>query len=288
METNRRTIYFVPETLDDQSSLNDFHYIGKDELLRMYPKTVTEKVDMIMLNLGEKIRSWGDGYQLNLHLYEGFTKREIPKFNSLSCAMICDKMLAIDCSENEYRDSMSLLRQEVHGILAILKEYGYLRTEGNDFAPTTFFTVNGWKHLEALKALKAKNKELPQAFVAMWFDEKMKPARERIKGSIIACGYNPVLIDEKEHNKQIVPEILYEIQRSRFVVADLSGHRNGVYYEAGYAHGLGKDVILTCKKNYFKKRHFDVAQISTIVWEDEDDLYNKLSRRIEVTVGKRG
>ena len=40
---------------------------------------------------------------------------------------------------------------------------------------------------------------------------------------------------EEEHNNQIVPEIFYEIRQSNYIIADLTGHRNGVYYEAGYA-----------------------------------------------------
>jgi len=67
----------------------------------------------------------------------------------------------------------------------------------------------------------------------------------------------------------------------------LTGHRNGVYYEAGYAHGLEKEVILTCREGDFDDQHFDVAQIATIRWKDDDDLYKKLVKRIEATVGKR-
>jgi hypothetical protein len=32
-----------------------------------------------------------------------------------------------------------------------------------------------------------------------------------------------------------------EIQKSRFVVADYTGQRNGVYFEVGFAVGLGLD-----------------------------------------------
>jgi len=147
-------------------------------------------------------------------------------------------------------------------------------------------TVDGWKHLGDLQM---KNSELPQVFIAMWFDEKgsMDAVRDSIKQAVEEAGYIPIIIDEKEHNNQIVPEILYEIQNSKFVIADLCGHRNGVYYEAGYAKGLGKEVILTCRKTDFQSRHFDVAQQSIVVYEDEKDLRKKLLRRIEVSVGRR-
>ena len=37
--------------------------------------------------------------------------------------------------------------------------------------------------------------------------------------------------------------------------------------------------------NSDKKPHFDIAQKSSIVWKDEEDLENRLYRRIEATVG---
>lgn len=121
-----------------------------------------------------------------------------------------------------------------------------------------------------------------KAFVAMWFDDSMKNAREAIKEAINHCGYIANIIDEKEHNNYIVPEILYEIEKSKFLVSDLTGNRGGVYYEAGYAKAIGKEVILTAKKT--EKTHFDVAQMNTIFWETEDELKDRLITRIKATI----
>lgn len=123
-----------------------------------------------------------------------------------------------------------------------------------------------------------------KAFIAMWFDDSMKKARENINEAIKSCGYEPMLIDMKEHNNQIVPEIFKEIEDSEFVIADLTGHRGGVYYEAGYAMAKGKTVILSCRNG--EDTHFDVAQINTIYWQNEEDLFERLMRRIKATVGE--
>lgn len=58
------------------------------------------------------------------------------------------------------------------------------------------------------------------------------------------------------------------------------------YYRV-YGKALGKEVIFTCKEIHEvdSKPHFDVAQYNTIFWKDENDLYNRLMYRIEVTVG---
>ncbi len=125
-----------------------------------------------------------------------------------------------------------------------------------------------------------------QVFVAMWFDVSMNNARKAIRKAVERYGLQAVFIDEKEHTKLIVPEIFSEIRKSCFVIADLTKNRGGVYYEAGYAEGLGKQVILTCKNKDRKKIHFDVAQKNTIFWDDEGELEKRLSSLISEIIVK--
>lgn len=135
------------------------------------------------------------------------------------------------------------------------------------------------------RALKNKGFKIPNfkpsVFVAMSFDEDMKEVRKSISKVIKDEGLTPLLIDSKEHNNQIVPEIFSEIEKAKFVIVDLTHHKTGVYYEAGYAKGKGKEVIFTCRKEDFENRHFDVAQTNTIVWETTDELSERLAKRIE-------
>lgn len=134
--------------------------------------------------------------------------------------------------------------------------------------------------LEECERMLGNNKKV---FIAMWFDESMNKAKGQIKAAIRSCGYEPMIMDDKEYNNQIVPEIFKEIEDSKFVVADLTGHRGGVYYEAGYAVAKNKELILCCKKG--EDIHFDVAQINTIFWENEQQLHARLAKRIKATIG---
>lgn len=118
-------------------------------------------------------------------------------------------------------------------------------------------------------------------FIAMSFASEMDKAREAIMRAIEDKGYKAIVIDEKEHNEQIVPQIFEEINKAEFVIADLTGHRNGVYYEAGFAKGLGKEVIFTCRSDDFGNSHFDVKQVNTIMWNETWELERKLRKRIE-------
>jgi nucleoside 2-deoxyribosyltransferase len=79
---------------------------------------------------------------------------------------------------------------------------------------------------------------------------------------------------------------LSEIRRSRFVVADFTGHRGGVYFEAGFAMGLGLPVFWTCRKDGLAGLHFDVRQYNCIDWDDPADLATRLRFRIEAVIGK--
>lgn len=140
----------------------------------------------------------------------------------------------------------------------------------------------GLKEYELFSVIDMIGREQKKkVFIAMNFDDSMKKARNAIVDAIKSFNYDPMLIDNKEHNNQIVPEIYKEISDSIFVIADLTGQRGGVYYEAGYAVAKGKDLILCCKDG--ENPHFDVAQINTIFWKDEQSLKDKLIRRIRAT-----
>ena len=74
----------------------------------------------------------------------------------------------------------------------------------------------------------------------MWFDKTMDNFFfNGIQPAIEHDGTKCIRIDFKEHNNKICDEIIAEIRRSRYLVADFTGNRGGVYYEAGFAYGLG-------------------------------------------------
>ena len=119
----------------------------------------------------------------------------------------------------------------------------------------------------------------------MWFDDSTDKAwEEGIKRGIEDAEYDAVRIDQKEHNNKIDDEIIAEIKRSRFVVADFTqgedGARGGVYYEAGFARGLGIEVIFTCREDALRHVHFDTRQFNHIVWKTPEELRHRLAKRI--------
>ena len=167
---------------------------------------------------------------------------------------------------------------------------------------------------ERLTNLSDPNSGAKQAFVAMWFDPSVNSLFEKgIKLGIESAGYKAVRIDHKHHNNKIDDEIIAEIKRSRFLVADFTanfdvsndthendkvgkGARGGVYYEAGFAHGLGLPVIFCCREDLVKLLHFDIRQYNCLIWTDKggfddqppysfDGLRLAIANRIAATVG---
>ncbi len=125
----------------------------------------------------------------------------------------------------------------------------------------------------------------------MWFDDSMSESFENgIDPAIVDAGYNPFRIDRKEHINKIDDEIIAEIRRSRFLVADFThgddGARGGVYYEAGFAHGLALPVIFMCRQDALNTLHFDINHYNHIVWKGSADLREKLKNRILAVIGE--
>lgn len=148
--------------------------------------------------------------------------------------------------------------------------------------------VKGHKRLEELGKI---NIDSSTVFVAMWFHDSMNTAWEDgIEPAIKAAGYKPIRIDEKHHIGKIDDEIIAEIRRAKFVVADFTqgedGARGGVYYEAGFAHGLNIPVIFTCRASSLQNLHFDTRQYNHISWETEKQLMEELYNRICAVIGE--
>jgi hypothetical protein len=183
--------------------------------------------------------------------------------------------------------------KEVGAIMKLMVDAGLFneRSLGRVRLATT-----GFEYLEEIETGGAPT---DQAFVAMWFN----PAVEAIYDEAIApaiedAGYRPFRVDRKETLNKIDDEIIAEIRRSRFLVADFTCHvfecgelthsepRGGVYYEAGFAAGLNTPVIWTVRDDCIDYLHFDTRQYPHIVWSDAAGLREKLTNRIRANLGQ--
>jgi nucleoside 2-deoxyribosyltransferase len=183
-----------------------------------------------------------------------------------------DYTLAYARNSNEFMSFGRYIRDRAWAVLDI-----------DSFAPNFTLTAAGFAEIEGRAQARA---ESDQAFIARYFDATLDDAYEHgIKPAIEDSGFLPIPVNAREYNGDIVDQIMVEIRKSRFVVADTTGHRGGVYFEAGFALGLGIEVIFSCKKDHFDKSHFDVNHMNHIIWQTADDLRKQLSRRVQRTIG---
>ena len=172
---------------------------------------------------------------------------------------------------------------EMQAVLVMAQEMDYIGQYHSDKHSFTFsLHVKGWERIASLRKIGSESK---QVFVAMKFGdpELDKIFEEAIMPAVELCGYHAYRIDKDQHNDKICDKIITEIKQSAFMIADFSGHRGGVYFEAGFALGIGIPVIWCCRAKDFNKLHFDTRQYNHIKWSDIKHLQADLVNRIKAT-----
>ncbi|KXS33053.1 MAG: Uncharacterized protein AWT59_0809 [Candidatus Gallionella acididurans] len=150
-------------------------------------------------------------------------------------------------------------------------------------------TLAGWQLFENLQRGKSTSRI---AFMAMPFGdmELDQIYKDYFKAGVAATGFELKRLDEGQPAGLIDDRLRVEIRQCRFLVADLTHENRGAYWEAGFAEGLGKPVIYTCRKDVFEDKtkgtHFDTNHHLTVVWEPEklEDAVDRLKATIRATL----
>ncbi|MFC1591233.1 hypothetical protein ACFL43_01785 [Thermodesulfobacteriota bacterium] len=259
----------------------------KKNIEQYRPMTPLEKLDHA-LQLLEK-RTQYVGQRLNVP-----TDKDYPVFHCVNQDELF-RMMQLLCAEG-YIDAKEKVNPHIDG----------------------YITARGYKRLQELQqAIDSR-----QCFVAMWFGSDMdevfekaiQPGIEFMETGETEPRFRALRIDNKEHTNDINDEMISEIRRSRFIVCDLTGYRGGVYFEAGFAYGLGKEVIYTCRKDWTQKDtlknsegeevqtlydsakneinickegvHFDLQHRNRIEWSPDnyEEFKTKLTNRIKAVI----
>ena len=121
-------------------------------------------------------------------------------------------------------------------------------------------------------------------FVGMAFDvaSDISDTYQAIKRACFRLGFNAIRVDDEQDSGPIPVKILRGIEDAEFLIFDLTVERPNVYYELGYAHGVGnraKEIALIAKRG--TKIHFDVAHLGIMFYESAINLENILVPRLE-------
>jgi hypothetical protein len=130
--------------------------------------------------------------------------------------------------------------------------------------------------------------ELGTAFIAMPIDEndhQLIDVLEAIKESASKCGITADRVDEVESNDRITDRILEYIRKAEFVIVDLTNERPNVFFEAGFAQGIGKIPIYLARHG--TKIHFDLKDYPIIQFRNMKELKEKLAKRLNALIKER-
>jgi hypothetical protein len=180
---------------------------------------------------------------------------------------------------NDYPMVYAASANEVDFYMAQLAELRYIRY---DVGMATMLA----RGFERIIEMQKSGRTSAFVFVAMWFAETMNEVySSAIELAIREAGYKPIRVDRTEHVNRIDDEIIGRIRASRFIVADFTGHRPGVYFEAGMMLGLGRTVIWMCKDEELGASHFDTRQYNFINYESVEEARKRLYERIMAIEG---
>lgn len=286
--------YFLGDNEAFEIASKEWKYLVQilpEQVEAWYPRTFAQKIDYMLQYFADHMKYDGEFVSYSVEELKNILFIKESKFNSENLddiirqvRYILSYLIKIDYIETNLLDNQ--------GICALR----YMST-CND-SQFISLTPKGLARVDELQKDISSNKDI---FVAMAFNDNTVPTREAIREGIKEAHFSEKFLDEIIHNQQIVPYMMRLIRECRFLIMDITDPNYGAYYEAGYALGLGKEVIITCSKEIFSKKdfankleekalkpHFDIAQKQILVWEDTADLTKQLKEWIlELSTRKR-
>ena len=216
----------------------------------LIPRYIGDKIDKLLVYLYRNTDSVGDSVILTNSDYNLTYSKKMTELDSLVF----------------YLQSQGMIKCDAHGV------------PQKKITMTPAGLAKGYELLN--RQIKSN-----QCFIAMSFDpDLLQSFKDHVFPRIRETGFEPLTVDMVHHNDDIVDRIIYEIKNSHFVIADFTHQKHGVYFEAGFAKGLGLEVIWTVREDYVESCHFDTRQMNHIVWRTVEELGVKLRDRILATI----
>lgn len=175
--------------------------------------------------------------------------------------------------------------QERYGASADILDYQELNSGTRD-----------WNRLATAVVSLAEDMATPNNVLVIMSYTQTEPiatelanAFDSFQGACEAYKYNCERVDETNtKDTSIVAEIIRKIKDSAFVIADLTELKQNVFFELGYARGIGKMVIATAREG--TELPFDVKDIPVTFWKpiNPKGFREKLIDRIRPIAAEQG
>jgi len=155
----------------------------------------------------------------------------------------------------------------------------------SDFFKEAIILIDSGKYRDLKNKVLLAKAEKKVFFICPFGNKEVDHNYEfAIKPAVEKHGYTIRRVDEISSTREITKEILDAIEKSTFIIADLTDEKPNCYYEVGYAHSLGKPVIIIAKKDV--QRHFDISGYKWNYWENYEDLKPTLEKEVQGLLSK--
>ena len=129
----------------------------------------------------------------------------------------------------------------------------------------------------------------PRAFVVMQFGDEFDALYTDVIGpTCVEFGFDVIRADDIYLPGLILADIVRSINDAQLIIADITTDNPNVFYEVGYAHGIGKPTILMSDRRR-EKLPFDVSGMRTLFYDNtiggKSQVEQKLGRHLEAIVG---
>ncbi len=250
----------VRELMETHAKAPEFTTTNFQELISRYPvpdvTDVRAKAEKLLIRIREKTSHFGQSVELwHTRDYPLAYAQNVKEFEALLGVLEEDGLI-----------QMTEKRMGVGG-----------RTDAVTVRPA------GWSLVRSLQGTNSKSE---QGFVAIWFDDVMNESITAIEQAITDAGFKALCIRGEHFKDKIMDKALSEIRKSQFIVIDLTGARNSVFFEAGFAFGLGIEAIYVYKQDAAEGLEFYVRHYQCYSYTDADDLREKLKAAIGARMKK--
>jgi len=136
-------------------------------------------------------------------------------------------------------------------------------------------------------SLPKRIKRIPRIFIIMPFTPELDDVYHLgIREVVAKVGGSCERADEMQHVGGVVEKIYDSIKGADIIIAELTAANPNVYYEVGFAHALGKPVILLTRN--IQNTPFDLRVYNHVIYSSIVDLRERLDRMLSQIMNPKG
>ncbi|WP_339649081.1 hypothetical protein [uncultured Salegentibacter sp.] len=148
-------------------------------------------------------------------------------------------------------------------------KYQNLDTNEKHFYKNEFLSKYNVENLQIDKNL---------VFVLTPFNKQYIPSFNAIRDTVNDIGLRCIRGDEQFIDGDLLPHIIEQIAKARFVIANITGRNPNVFYELGIAHALNKPTIIVAEN--LSDAPVDIQSKYLIIYENLEDLTQQIKRML--------